>query len=311
MKKLKCYRSIAVSNLHYGLKTTEMMEKWYALGHRSKGGNPWWLKEKNYDFLQSFISWVLLSNADWVLSESMKFSAYRGGRFNPEKSFECLYVADSPETSALEVLYHLFTGNRKTLRDFKKIRKSSHGTFKSFLPDSITPALCVIELELSLTTESILDLTKADDLKKWLTKIGMTRYLKDKNQESSSDLVLGNEYDICNLLGGLAIASDFEAIKFRSARSENGVNYAVLKGGLAAVTGNFSVLNTEVRYRERQEDHEVQLNGIFRKKVRTSYTLDNLDRPTTKRKNTIEFPAKNGSDGDTRKIIRQKFHSAA
>jgi hypothetical protein len=304
---MKLYRAIKVENIPFSLDG-EDKDKWNSCELKDRSEKPWWHNESNSSILDAFISKMILERWNTFVLGSMRHSAYKGGRFNPEKSCESLYCSESPETAILEVCFHVLEDNLRQIKKLASLSNWSRNTLGKSLPDELEFKVIVLESKIVDDSISIFDLSNQETLEKALATLGYNRYLHSNKKLSNVRLfVISNDYSICRQITALAKNENCNAIKFPSARTID--SNIVLFGENIKIksTGYFAVCDVVCTPSFDGSPHNISLR---QDKSVKKFRLGSSCTVAAKRKLEVRFAPQNGIDGDVRTVILQKFIEA-
>ncbi|WP_218109934.1 RES family NAD+ phosphorylase [Oligoflexus tunisiensis] len=280
-------------------------KKWTQLGAKTE--DPWWTLKENYEYAKSFVSKVITKQQSAFIEGSFNYSAYQGARFNPPKSCRSLYLSEDPETSLLEVSYHVFSKNFKTLKSFNQAQQNSKLTFKRSLPEVLDFYLVVFHVECNLAKANIADMSNRENLYNCLVELGYDRYIdKNKRHKDSINFSMSNDYSICQQLAACSLAKGIKGIRYESARLSERRNLVVFKDGHITIGPEFAIVNVQCKPSFEDRRHEFKI--YQGEKQISRYLLD----PIHKRSLRVvhRFQPIDGVKDDKRETIQQKFHAA-
>lgn len=184
----------------------------------------WWLRDDFQNEKDQMIKNVLNNSEDFVF-KSLDYNSKIGGRFNPAKSFGCLYCSINPTLSVLEVLYHQFESSAKIFKTLSKASDKITTSFNVPIPKNIEVLIIAFELDINIPDNKIFELCKSEDkFTEFCRRIGFGRYI-DENFDAN--FIFGNDYEVTNVIGCHIHTLNSSIIKVPSARVE--YNYQKLK----------------------------------------------------------------------------------
>lgn len=288
---------------------------------RTKKTN-WWFSDKYQDRIEYIIADIISNGQESFFQRSLTYNSVVGGRYNPPNSFGVLYTANNPTLAALEVLYHIYDGKKKYLKNMAKSAEDFSSTFDEVSPQVAKNLIAIFEIEVLDTSIQTEDCTDKEKIKQLISTVGFNRYTD--HPDFDDNFIFGNTYEISRILGcHLNTSENCKAYSFKSARiencAENNGSYNVIfperfVNNQFTLTKNYYLVESSMNIQEIQGMHEIDLNIRGESSLKAKVLLEkHLDEKRVRsnferlREYRPILPEHLQPNLNTRKVLFQRF----